>query len=123
MRGRDLTPGEGAWIYRPESHKTAWKGKRREIPLGPKAVELVKSFLRADVDAYLFDPRDAVAEASAVRSASRKSKRTPSETKKRAEGAGVEACRPLLEILLPQRGDPGMRPGLPPSRTVEDPAG
>ena len=29
MRGRDLTAGEGMWTYRPGSHKTAWRGKRR----------------------------------------------------------------------------------------------
>jgi integrase len=28
------------------------------IPLGPKAVEIVKEFLRADTTAYLFDPRE-----------------------------------------------------------------
>ena len=37
MRGRDLRPGEPTWTYRPASHKTAWRGRKRVIPLGPKA--------------------------------------------------------------------------------------
>jgi integrase len=33
MRGRDLTPGEPTWDYRPASHKNAWRGKGRVIAL------------------------------------------------------------------------------------------
>jgi integrase len=88
MRGCDLAPGEGVWMYRPASHKTEWRGKSREIAIGPKAIEIVREFEKADADAYLFDPREAVAEHHSRRSAERKSRPTPSERSKRAEKPG-----------------------------------
>jgi integrase len=58
IRGCDLTPGEPLWEYRPVSHKGSWRGKSRVIPLGPKAVEIIKGFLTTDTQAFLFDPRE-----------------------------------------------------------------
>ncbi len=88
MRGRDLTQVGDVWLYQPEFHKTAWRGKRREIPLGPRAVELIRGFLKVDPDAYLFRPTDAVAEHHAIRSAARTTNRTPSELAKRVANPG-----------------------------------
>jgi integrase len=88
MRGRDLTRGEGLWLYKPGSHKTAWRGKRREIPLGPRAMELVLGFMKGDPEAFLFSPAEAVAEHHASRSARRKTKPTPSERARRAPSPG-----------------------------------
>jgi integrase len=88
MRGRDLTPGEVNWTYRPGSHKTEHHGKRRLIPLGPRAVELVREFLTTNLDAYLFSPAVSVAEFHARRSAARKSRLTPSEAAKRKASPG-----------------------------------
>ena len=89
MRGRDLTPGESVWIYRPGSHKSAWRGKAREIAIGPKALEVVRAFQKPDPEAYLFDPREAVAGHHAARQVARKSKPTPSEKAKRASNPGA----------------------------------
>ena len=86
--GCDLTRGEPTWTYRPASHKTACRGRKREIPLGPRAQALIHNFIRPDETAFLFDPREAVAEHHARRSAARKSKPTPSE---RAARAGAPA--------------------------------
>lgn len=88
MRGCDLTPVEPTWTYRPASHKSAWRGRKREIPLDPKAQALVREFLRSDTAAYLFDPREAVAEHHARRAKARKSRPTPSEEAKRVEEPG-----------------------------------
>jgi integrase len=93
MRGRDLTPGELAWTYRPGSHKTAWRGKAREIAIGPKALEILREFRKPDPDAYLFDPREAVSEHHAAREAARKSRPTPSENAKRVGQAGEKHGR------------------------------
>jgi integrase len=46
------------WIYRPVKHKTASRGKDRAIPLGPRAQELLASWLKANPDAPLFSPRE-----------------------------------------------------------------
>jgi hypothetical protein len=59
MRGRDLRRGDPDWTYEPGSHKTAWRGRRRVIPLGPKSRAFLEGLLRADPDDYLFDPREA----------------------------------------------------------------
>jgi integrase len=93
MRGRDLTEGEATWTYRPASHKTAWRGRSREIVIGPRALEVVREFAKADPGAYLFDPRDSVAEHHARRSAGRKSKPTPSEKSRRAPVPGSKHGR------------------------------
>ncbi|MGC4032195.1 MAG: site-specific integrase [Tepidisphaeraceae bacterium] len=75
MRTRDIdTSDSTCWVYRPESHKTAHLGKVREIPLGGQAIEAVKPFLLADLDAYIFSPAKAEAER---RDALRKARKTP----------------------------------------------
>jgi integrase len=61
MRGCDLIPGEPTWEFRPAHHKGAWRGKTRVIPLGPRAVEIIKPFLSTDTTAPLFPPANAVA--------------------------------------------------------------
>jgi hypothetical protein len=59
--------------------------------LGPKAHAIVKEFLKPDPNAYLFSPRDAVAERHAERGRTRKTPATPTErarsAKRRAGGA------------------------------------
>jgi integrase len=93
MRGCDLIPGEAAWTYKPMSHKTTWRGKLREIAIGPKALEVVKAFRKPDSDAYLFDPRESVTEHHAAREAARKSRPTPSEKAKKASALGAKHGR------------------------------
>lgn len=56
MRGCDIEAGGDIWIYRPQEHKTEKYGHKREICLGPKAQEAIKSFLALDTQAYLFQP-------------------------------------------------------------------
>ena len=89
IRSCDLTPGDGTWTYRPESHKTAWRGKAREIVIGPKAQELLATFAKDDPAEYLFDPRAAVAEHHARRAVGRKSKPTPGELARRKAKPGA----------------------------------
>lgn len=59
MRAMDIDTRGKVWTYTPASHKTEHHGRDRVIDLGPKAQAIVKSFLNMDVDAFLFDPRDA----------------------------------------------------------------
>src|SRR5258708_4592421 len=45
------TDGSGpAWIYSPTHHKTAWRGKKRVIAIGPKAQAVLNPFLEAAAD-------------------------------------------------------------------------
>jgi integrase len=94
MRGRDLAPGEPNWAFRPSGHKNDWRGKSRTILLGPRAVQVIQEFLRPDPSEYLFRPCDAVAEHHARRAAARRSRRTPSELKRRRRSPGVSAGAP-----------------------------
>jgi integrase len=50
------------WVYRPERHKTAWRGKERAVALGPRAQAIIREFLGSDASLPLFSPRHAVAE-------------------------------------------------------------
>lgn len=58
MRGCDLNMSGRVWEYVPGSHKTQHHGKRRIIFLGPKAQAIVREFLKPDLQAYLFSPKD-----------------------------------------------------------------
>jgi integrase len=48
-----------AWVYKPRNHKTAWRGKERIIPIGPKGIELITPWLRPE-GGYLFQPRESL---------------------------------------------------------------
>ncbi len=93
MRGADLKEGNPNWEYRPSNHKNAWRGQQRIIPLGPKAQEVVRPFMRDDPEDYLFSPRQSVAELHRLRGDLRKSKRTPSEATKRSTNPGEKHRR------------------------------
>jgi integrase len=60
MRTCDVDVSEEPWVFTPESHKTNYTGRKREIMLGQKAMSIVKEYLRPDEPAaYLFQPKDA----------------------------------------------------------------
>src|SRR5262249_19560403 len=82
-RGCDFTIGEPTWTYRPSSHKNSWRNQARVIPIGPRGQAIIKEFLRTDLDAFLFDPRQTLAESRQRRREGRKSRPTPSELAKR----------------------------------------
>jgi len=72
MRGCDIDTTGDIWVYSPSKHKTSWRGHERNIYLGPKAQEIVREFTKPDAEAYLFSPRDAMAEYLAEKSRNRK---------------------------------------------------
>ena len=41
-----MTPGQIVeWAYRPSTHKNAWRGHVREIPIGPRAREILTPWI------------------------------------------------------------------------------
>ena len=58
MRGCDLDMTGEVWAYVPSSHKTEHHGRGRTIYIGPKAQAIIRQFLKADPQAYLFSPLD-----------------------------------------------------------------
>jgi integrase len=83
MRAIDLTMSGPVWTYRPASHKNKYRGMDRVIYLGPQAQEIVKPFLTTSLEDFLFSPRAYVEELRRRRAEQRKTKRTPSELKRR----------------------------------------
>lgn len=54
MCPKEIDRSGEVWIYRPFSHKNKWRGLGREVPLGPKAQEILMPFLDRPEDAPLF---------------------------------------------------------------------
>jgi integrase len=79
MRSCDLDTGGRVWIYTPESHKTEHHDRPRRIYLGPKAVEVVKPWLRPAREEFLFSPEEAMAERRAEQLRNRKTPVQPSQ--------------------------------------------
>jgi integrase len=79
MRSCDLNTAGPVWEYVPESHKTEHHGKGRTIYLGPRAQEALKPWLKTDLAAYLFSPKEAMEAKSAGRRRDRKTPLTPSQ--------------------------------------------
>jgi integrase len=98
IRRCDIDTGGSVWLYKPQHHKTAWRGKSRVIAIGPKGQAVLKQFFVADINAYLFRPRRAVEELLAARSTNRKTPRYPSHVKYNAKRRkGTERKRPPAE--------------------------
>jgi len=62
IRGIDINMAGRIWEYEPRSHKTSHHGKRRIIFIGPKGQKIIRQFLKPDLQAHLFNPREARAE-------------------------------------------------------------
>lgn len=83
MRPCDLTFIDDVCEYRPQYHKTDYKGKDRVVFLGPQAQSIIRSFLGGkETNEYLFSPQDAINEKNAIRRKNRKSPMTPSQLKR-----------------------------------------
>lgn len=80
IRGVDLDTSGDVWKYRPGSdvgvhgkHKTAWRGHKKVIFIGPRGQAVLRPWLRSNLTEYLFQPREAVA---AFREGLRKRRKT-----------------------------------------------
>lgn len=54
----DMAGGCGNWIYRPQRHKTSYKGFSREVIIGPRAQEIIRPMLSTDLAAPVFRPTE-----------------------------------------------------------------
>ena len=59
MRTIDINTQSTIWEYRPHSHKTEHHDKERVVFLGSHAQETLKPWLKTDLHAYIFSPREA----------------------------------------------------------------
>ncbi|WP_339743360.1 site-specific integrase [uncultured Rubinisphaera sp.] len=60
MRVGDIDTSGKVWLYRPGSHKNAWRGKDRTIFIGPRAQAVLMPFIADAVhsDLFVFRPRE-----------------------------------------------------------------
>lgn len=72
---------EEIWVYHPASHKTAHRGKRRVLHLGPEAQQVLTPFLSRDEEAFCFSPAEALLESIAKRSQGRSRRKKTSVRK------------------------------------------
>jgi integrase len=80
MRTSDLDTGGDVWFYSPFRHKTEHHGKSREVFIGPRGQEVVRPWLKADREAFLFSPAEAMEDHRAGRRACRKTRVQPSQS-------------------------------------------
>jgi integrase len=79
MRTIDVDTSGRVWIYTPESHKTEHHGRSRKVYLGPAAQVILRPWLRPELTARLFSPREAMEERWAGRRERRETPLTPSQ--------------------------------------------
>ena len=109
MRTGDIDRSNSPWEYRPQTHKTAHRGHERVIPIGPRAQAVLADWLRADPEAFMFQPREA---AAAVREAAHVVGRSDAERvraarNKRAADSRKRGGRPKNHRLPGDRYTPG----------------
>jgi len=97
IRRCDIDTSGAVWLYKPATHKSAWRGKSRSISVGPKAQSLLRQFFTPDLGVYLFSPRRAMDELLAERSEARVTPRYPSHMKRNAEKRTRTRTRPPKE--------------------------
>jgi len=83
MRTIDVDRSGRIWVYTPESHKTEHHGRERRVYLGPVAQGILRPWLRPELTAYLFQPKEAEAERRAGQRRNRKSPVQPSQQDRR----------------------------------------
>jgi hypothetical protein len=79
MRTIDIDRSGRVWTFTPETHKTEHHGRERRVYLGPTAQEILRPWLRTELTAYLFSPREAMEHRLTERRRNRKSKVQPSQ--------------------------------------------
>jgi integrase len=83
LRACDIDMTGKVWLYKPASHKTAYRGLPRVIPIGPRAQEIIRRRLKPNVQAYLFSPQEAMQEKWERDRQMRKTKVYPCEKRRR----------------------------------------
>jgi integrase len=79
MRTVDLDVTGRIWTYRPSTHKMEHADRSRTVHLGPRAQEILRPWLRPNLEEFLFQPREAEAERRAELRQRRKTPVPPSQ--------------------------------------------
>jgi integrase len=86
IRTCDVDTSGAVWIYRPATHKTAYRGHQRVVQIGPQGQAALRPYLRPEApQVYVFSPQQAQAERNATKRLARKSKVQPSQMKRKKQ--------------------------------------
>jgi integrase len=101
-----ITPAEldtsgQVWLYKPRRHKTAHHGKDRVVPIGPKAQEVLRAYLRTELNRPVFRPEQSEMERHAKMRRSRRTPLTPSQRERSAASARRKRSRPPGDCYTP----------------------
>jgi integrase len=83
LRTIDIDMTGKVWLYKPTAHKTQHHGHGRIIAIGPQGQEILRPFLKTDLYAFIFDPREAMAKLRTEQRKKRKSPVQPSQIDRR----------------------------------------
>jgi integrase len=83
MRASEIDMTGDVWLYSPSKHKTAWRGHKRIIAIGPRGQEIIRRHLKAQTAAVLFSPAEQEAMIAAQKRAARKTRVQPSQVNRR----------------------------------------
>ena len=78
LRPMDVDRSGDVWVVRLAKHKTARRGKRRELFFGPEAQRILKPFLCRAKDRPMFSPAESTADMALAKRAARKTPLYPS---------------------------------------------
>jgi len=56
MRWSEIDTSRSVWVYAPRHHKTAHKGKKRLVVIGPRAQQILNSMRELSRSDFVFDP-------------------------------------------------------------------
>jgi integrase len=79
MRAIDINMVGRIWAFQPIENKMEHRDRERIVQLGPRAQHILKEWLKPDVEAFLFSPKEAMQEHSAKARAARKTRVQPSQ--------------------------------------------
>jgi integrase len=101
VRPREIDRSGSVWVFRPEQHKTAWRGKSRSVAIGPKGQAVLHANWPVDPNVYFFSPRRSVAEQHTERSDKRLTPRYPSHVARNSQKRVAAPTRPPAELYSP----------------------
>ena len=60
MRPCDIETTGKIWLYRPSTHKTAYRGHKRVVCIGPRCQEILRPYLKRKLNDYCFTPAESL---------------------------------------------------------------
>jgi integrase len=83
MTPQEITRGGNEWEWRPNHHKTSWRGEARVIAIGPRAQAILLPYLDRHAESPCFTPAESEAERNTTRRRLRASPMTPTHRARR----------------------------------------